>query len=162
VTGVLKGVRVVELGTMITAPLAGMMLAIHLSSQSKFWDGMLAAVGCAELANDNRFEAREVRIKNFVELTQVLAETFVTKPRAEWMTLLESNDVPFAPVHNIPDVIDDPQIRHLETFRTLRHPTEGETVSIRRRSESTADVTVRICRRRRSGSIPAKCCWSLL
>ena len=40
--------------------------------------------------------------------------------------------MPFAPVHNIPDVIDDPQIKHLETFRTLRHPTEGDIVSIRR------------------------------
>jgi formyl-CoA transferase len=110
----------------------GKLLAIHLSSQSKFWDGMLVAIGRTELANDNRFKTREVRIRNFVELTQVLADTFVTKPRAEWMALLESNDVPFAPVHNIPDVIDDPQIRHLDTFRTLRHPTEGEIVSIRR------------------------------
>jgi crotonobetainyl-CoA:carnitine CoA-transferase CaiB-like acyl-CoA transferase len=110
----------------------GKLLAIHLSSQSKFWDGMLVAIGRTELADDNRFKTREVRIRNFVELTQVLADTFVTKPRAEWMALLESNDVPSAPVHNIPDVIDDPQVEHLDTFRTLRHPTEGEIVSIRR------------------------------
>jgi crotonobetainyl-CoA:carnitine CoA-transferase CaiB-like acyl-CoA transferase len=110
----------------------GKLLAIHLSSQPKFWDGMLAAIGRTELASDNRFKTREVRIRNYLELTQVLAETFVARPRAEWMTLLESNDVPFAPVHNIPDVIDDPQIKHLETFRTLRHPTEGDIASIRR------------------------------
>jgi crotonobetainyl-CoA:carnitine CoA-transferase CaiB-like acyl-CoA transferase len=110
----------------------GKLLAIHLSSQPKFWEGMLTAIGCTELANDERFAAREARIKNFVELTHVLAKTFVTKPRAEWMTQLEAEDVPFAPVHNIPEVIDDPQIKHLETFRTLRHPTEGDIVSIRR------------------------------
>ena len=45
---------------------------------------------------------------------------------------LKNNDVPFAPVHNIPDVIADPQVKHLETFRTLRHPTEGEITAIRR------------------------------
>jgi formyl-CoA transferase len=110
----------------------GKLLAIHLSSQSKFWEGMLTAIGRTELANDERFAAREARIKNFVELTHVLAKTFVTKPRSEWMTRLEAEDVPFAPVHNIPDVIDDPQIKHLETFRTLRHPTEGDIVSVRR------------------------------
>jgi len=55
----------------------GKLLAIHLSSQPKFWDGMLAAIGRTELANDNRFKTREVRIKNYVELTRVLAETFV-------------------------------------------------------------------------------------
>ena len=45
------------------------------------------------------------------------------------MTLLEADDVPFAPVHNIPDVIDDQQVRHLQTFRTLKHPTEGDIVA---------------------------------
>jgi crotonobetainyl-CoA:carnitine CoA-transferase CaiB-like acyl-CoA transferase len=92
----------------------------------------LTAAGRTELVNDDRFKTREVRIKNFAALTQVLAETFAVKPRAEWMALLEANDVPFAPVHNIPDVIDDPQVKHLESFRTLRHPTEGEITAIRR------------------------------
>ena len=110
----------------------GKLLAIHLSSQPKFWEGMLTAIGRKELANDERFAVREARIKNYVELTHVLAKTFLTKPRAEWMNQLEAEDVPFAPVHNIPEVIDDPQIKHLETFRTLRHPTEGDVVSIRR------------------------------
>ena len=110
----------------------GRLLAIQLSSQQKFWDGMLTAIGRTELANDDRFKTRDVRINNFVELTRVLAQTFVTKPRIEWMTLLEANDVPFAPVHNIPDVINDPQIKHLDTFQTLWHPTEGDVVAIRR------------------------------
>ena len=110
----------------------GELLAIHLSSQPKFWDAMLTAIGRTELAIDGRFKTRDVRIKNYVKLTQVLAETFVTRPRAQWMTLLEANDVPFAPVHSIPDVMDDPQVKHLETFRTLQHPTEGEIVAIRR------------------------------
>lgn len=110
----------------------GKLLAIHLSSQPKFWESMLTAIGRTELAHDDCFKTRDARIKNFADLTHVLAKTLVTKPRAEWMTRLEAEDVPFAPVHNIPDVIDDPQVKHLETFRTLRHPTEGETVSIRR------------------------------
>jgi crotonobetainyl-CoA:carnitine CoA-transferase CaiB-like acyl-CoA transferase len=110
----------------------GKLLAIHLSSQAKFWEGMLTAIGRTELASDERFAGREARIKNYLELTHVLAKTFATKPRGEWMTQLEAEDVPFAPVHNIPEVIDDPQIKHLETFRTLQHPTEGDMVSIRR------------------------------
>ncbi len=108
------------------------LLAIHLSSQPKFWEGMLNAIGRTELAADDRFKTREARIANYVELTRVLAETYAQKPRAEWMALLEAEDVPFAPVHNIPDVIEDAQVRHLETFRTLKHPTEGEIVAIRR------------------------------
>ena len=110
----------------------GKLLAVHLSSQPKFWEGLLAALERPDLARDTRFDTRDQRIKNFVELSHVLAEVVAKKPRAEWMTLLEANDVPFAPVHNIPDVIDDPQVRHLETFRTFKHPTQGSITAIRR------------------------------
>jgi formyl-CoA transferase len=110
----------------------GKLVAVHLSSQPKFWEGLLAALGRMELARDERFATREARIKNYVELTGVLGEVIVRKPRAEWMMLFEENDVPFAPVHTIPEVIDDPQVRHLGTFHTLHHPTEGPITAIRR------------------------------
>ena len=110
----------------------GKLLAVHLSSQPKFWEGLLAALERPELADDERFKTRDRRIENFSELTRVLGDVVAQRPRAEWMTLLEQNDVPFAPVHNIPDVIDDPQVRHLETFHTLKHPTEGDITAIRR------------------------------
>jgi crotonobetainyl-CoA:carnitine CoA-transferase CaiB-like acyl-CoA transferase len=110
----------------------GRLIAIQLSSQPKFWQGLLAAIARPDLADDVRFAGREQRIKNYVPLTRVLAEVFATKPRAEWMTLLETNDVPFAPVHNIEDVIDDVQVKHLKTFRTLQHPSEGALTAIRR------------------------------
>ena len=50
-----------------------------------------------------------------------------------------------APVHNIPDVINDPQVKHLETFRILRHPKEGEIVTIKRpvRIDGGRDATDR-------------------
>ena len=110
----------------------GKLQPVHLSSQTKFWEGLLTALGRQDLGGDERFGTREARIKNFVELTHVLGETVATKPRAEWMVLLEKNDVPFAPVHNIPDVIDDPQVKHLNTFRMLKHPTEGDITAISR------------------------------
>jgi formyl-CoA transferase len=110
----------------------GKLLAIHLSSQPKFWEGLLTAIERQDLAADARFASREARIKNFAELTRVLAESIAKKSCAEWIALLEANDVPFAPVHNIEDVIDDAQVKHLQTFRTLRHPTEGEQTAIRR------------------------------
>ena len=110
----------------------GRLLAVHLSSQPKFWEGLLAALERPGLADDERFKTRDLRIQNFAELTRIIGEIVAQKPRAEWMTLLETNDVPFAPVHNIPDVIDDPQVKHLETFRTLTHATEGAVTAIRR------------------------------
>ena len=48
------------------------------------------------------------------------------------MNVLEANDVPFAPVNNLQDVLDDPQVRHLGTFYQQAHPTEGEITAIHR------------------------------
>ena len=135
----------------------GKLLAIHLSSQPKFWEGLLTAIKRLDLGVDPRFSSRELRIKNFVPLTRALGEVIAKKPRAEWMMLLEANDVPFAPVHKIEDVLDDPQVEHLQTFRTLQHPTEAHSPQSAAPFISMADATAPICRRPRSASIPTRC-----
>jgi formyl-CoA transferase len=48
------------------------------------------------------------------------------------MTQLEAADVPFAPIQTIPEVIDDPQVRHLQTFYEENHPSEGRNLGIHR------------------------------
>ena len=110
----------------------GKLLAIHLSSQTKFWDGLLAVTGRMDLGEDARFATREARIAHFTALTEVLAGVFVTRDRGAWMALLEAQDVPFAPIHTIPEVIEDPQVQHLECFRTLHHPIMGDLLTVRR------------------------------
>lgn len=110
----------------------GKLLAVHLSSQAKFWEGMLKAIGRLDLLKDPRFINREARIANFLELTRVLGLTYATRPRGEWMSLLEAEDVPFAPIHNIPEVMEDEQVRHLEVFRELKHPDGRSLPTIRR------------------------------
>ena len=58
--------------------------------------------------------------RTIVELTQGAGRgRSRPSPRAEWMALLEANDVPFAPVHSIPDVLDDPQVH---APRHVPHP----------------------------------------
>jgi formyl-CoA transferase len=48
------------------------------------------------------------------------------------MNVLEANDVPFAPVQGLQEVLDDPQVRHLNSFYQQHHPTEGEITAIHR------------------------------
>ncbi len=110
----------------------GKLLAVHLSSQPKFFEAMAAALERLDLVQDERFATRDLRIANYGELTRVLAEIVARKPRAHWMNVLEQNDVPFAPVQSLPDVLDDPQVRHLNTFYRQHHPTEGEITAIHR------------------------------
>jgi crotonobetainyl-CoA:carnitine CoA-transferase CaiB-like acyl-CoA transferase len=103
----------------------GRMISIHMSAPQKFWEGMLKTIGYLELDADPRFNSNRNRIRNFEELGQVLAPYFLTKTRSEWESLLEQNDVPYAPVNDFKDVENDPQVRHLKTIMTTTHPQMG-------------------------------------
>jgi crotonobetainyl-CoA:carnitine CoA-transferase CaiB-like acyl-CoA transferase len=105
-------------------------VAVHLSAQVKFWEGLLQALGREDLLTNPDYAERKNRIKNYEKLRDELAKTLLTRPRSEWTTRLEAADVPHAPVYNIPEVFEDPQVQHLETFYHQDHPTEGEVWGI--------------------------------
>jgi len=110
----------------------GKLIAIHLSVPEKFWTALLGAAERPDLRDDPRFTSRAGRIKNFRELTETLRPTFRLRSRMEWMARLEQSDIPFAPINNLKDVHDDPQLRHLGTFTTFLHPVHGERGTVNR------------------------------
>jgi formyl-CoA transferase len=110
----------------------GKLIGIHLSSQPKFFEAVVEALGRPDLLHDARFTTRDLRIENYGALSRELARVIATRPRIHWMSALEAHDVPFAPVQSLQDVLDDPQVRHLGTFYLQRHPTEGEITAIHR------------------------------
>jgi crotonobetainyl-CoA:carnitine CoA-transferase CaiB-like acyl-CoA transferase len=110
----------------------GKLLALHLSSPQKFWESLLDVIERPELKTDERFATRDARVRNYAILEKELARAIESKDRAYWMTKLDRADVPFAPVQTIPEVLDDPQIKHLGTFYQQTHPTEGLLTLMRR------------------------------
>jgi formyl-CoA transferase len=103
----------------------GLPLAIHLSSQDKFWKSLTVVIGRPDLAIDDRFSRRDGRIRNYAVLQSELAAAFATQPRAYWEGRLREADVPFAPIQAVAEVIRDPQVQYLATFQEITHPTEG-------------------------------------
>jgi crotonobetainyl-CoA:carnitine CoA-transferase CaiB-like acyl-CoA transferase len=91
----------------------GRLVALHLSSLEKFWNGLVGALEAPELASDPRFTTRLARIDNYEALGAELDSRFGRRPLAFWVEQLGRNDVPFAPVQSIDDVIEDPQVEHL-------------------------------------------------
>jgi crotonobetainyl-CoA:carnitine CoA-transferase CaiB-like acyl-CoA transferase len=110
----------------------GKLVAIHLSSQEKFWQGLVRALEVPELGTDPRFDKRMGRVDNYDALRRELNEIVQRRPRAYWIVRFEENDVPYAPINGVDEALADPQIRALETFYSAKHPTEGEVVNIRR------------------------------
>ncbi|HEX8783126.1 MAG TPA: CoA transferase, partial [Steroidobacteraceae bacterium] len=89
------------------------LIALHLSSLEKFWEGLVAALEAPELARDARFNSRERRIAEYESLRQELDTRFARKPLAHWIERLRAQDVPHAPVNRIDEVVHDPQVEHL-------------------------------------------------
>ena len=110
----------------------GKLLALHLSSPQKFWESLVDVIGRPELKTDERFATRDGRVRHYTILEKELAAAFICKDRPYWTTKLDRADVPFAPVQTVPEVLDDPQIKHLETFYQQEHPTEGPLTLVHR------------------------------
>jgi len=89
------------------------LVAIHLSSIEKFWQGLTTALDSERLGADERFRTRQGRIDHYEALGTELDALFSRHPFRHWAEQLERNDVPFAPINRIDQVVDDPQVRHL-------------------------------------------------
>ncbi|HEY7641570.1 MAG TPA: CoA transferase [Steroidobacteraceae bacterium] len=91
----------------------GGLIAIHLSSLEKFWEGLVGALDAPHIGSDERYRTRQGRIDNYETLGAALDAQFSRQPLQHWVERLGANDVPFAPIHRIDEVVQDPQVRHL-------------------------------------------------
>ena len=91
----------------------GRLIALHLSSLEKFWQGLVTALNAPELALDARFSTRQSRIANYESLNIELDQRFSQQALAHWVQQLGRNDVPYAPINTIDEVVHDPQVEHL-------------------------------------------------
>ncbi len=108
----------------------GAPIAIHLSTQEKFWLGLTKVLQAPELSANERYAEHRSRVKNYAELRADLAARFATRPRAYWIERLVAADVPAAPVWNVREALADPQIVAMEAVSETRHHAEGRVASI--------------------------------
>ena len=98
------------------------LIAIHLSSLEKFWQGLVAALDAPELKEDPRFNPRARRIEEYETLRVELDNRFARRPLEHWVWRLQAEDVPYAPVNLIDDVVRDPQVEHLGIVVPIESP----------------------------------------
>jgi crotonobetainyl-CoA:carnitine CoA-transferase CaiB-like acyl-CoA transferase len=101
-------------------------IAIHCSVPEKFWLALLKAAGRVDLAEDPRFKTRDARRQNYEALESTLAPVFLTRSRAEWLQRLEAADAPAVPLYNLAEVLNDPQVRHLDLMEESVHSLAGK------------------------------------
>ncbi len=121
----------------------GKRIALQMSSREKFWRGLADAIEQPDLLK--RYPNRKSLIDNYATIAAELSEVFLRRPRHEWLERLFEHDVPFAAEHRLSELEQDPQVRHLNPFYTLDHPTAGAVRSVHRaiRVDGSRDIEFR-------------------
>jgi len=91
----------------------------------RFWSNFCKAVGREDLENDPRFTTVDLMRENRTPLRVILEDLFLGKTLDEWKQLLDQSGLPWAPVQNLQEVINDPQAKENDFFVSYDHPTYG-------------------------------------
>lgn len=81
-----------------------------------------------EVIGEESFLAMDDEVDTWTRRDEIFAKTrdrLKTRTSAEWLTALRAGDIWCGPVYGYKDLVDDPQIRHNNTFVEYDHPTEG-------------------------------------
>jgi crotonobetainyl-CoA:carnitine CoA-transferase CaiB-like acyl-CoA transferase len=109
----------------------GKWIALHMSSPPKFWEGLADAIGRPDLFKDPRFADRPARIAHQDDLIALMAPIFATRPRADWCAALEERGVPYSPVYDSSEALEDRQAKYLGIEVEAQHPTMGRFRTVR-------------------------------
>ncbi|HEY6738178.1 MAG TPA: CoA transferase [Actinopolymorphaceae bacterium] len=100
-----------------------LVLALHVGN---FWRRFCTAIGRTDLIEDERFRTTALRRKNRDVLVPLLEDVLRTKTRAEWDRILSEADVPQAPVLDVKEALEQPQVAARGLLRTVDDPDAGE------------------------------------
>ena len=97
-------------------------------------DGQFAklcdVLGRPEWAIDDRFATNPARVAANAELTQLLTQAFLARPRDALVAALDAAGVPAAPINTVDQVFQDPQLQHRGMLQQLPHPLGGTVPQI--------------------------------
>jgi crotonobetainyl-CoA:carnitine CoA-transferase CaiB-like acyl-CoA transferase len=104
------------------------------------WRRFFEAVGKGEmLKTDPRFADITARTANIDSLYEMIGEELKHRTTAEWLEILEKNDIPCMRPHTLETLMEDPHLADAEFFRWVDHPSEGRIRTMR--EPSTWSVT---------------------
>ncbi|MGI5231155.1 CaiB/BaiF CoA transferase family protein [Actinoallomurus sp. CA-142502] len=93
--------------------------------ETKFAEGVLAALGQPELCHDERFASRDGRVEHADELHELIEEWTRTRTTEDVVATLEARGVPCAPVRRPAEAVGDELLLSRGDTMPLRHPAYG-------------------------------------
>jgi len=95
------------------------------AANERLFRKLAAVLGHSEWIDDESFADNARRVLNRQALADRIEAITITKPRAHWLSLFESNDIPCGPINDYAQVFADPQILAREMVVETDHPTLG-------------------------------------
>jgi crotonobetainyl-CoA:carnitine CoA-transferase CaiB-like acyl-CoA transferase len=95
------------------------------------WPLFFDLAGRPELWASWRNLTREERNQRIGELYAMIGEVTQTRTTAQWMELLDKNNVPCMRVNQLDDLTDDPHLRDVGFFEQREHPSEQRYVTLK-------------------------------
>lgn len=92
----------------------------------QLWVRFCRVIGVPELAEDPRFKTNPLRVRNREACIGAIAPILKTRPRDEWVKLLNDDAIPCAPINTMDEVFQNPQVLHRGMLVEVEHPTAGK------------------------------------
>lgn len=104
------------------------MMALAAGNDKQF-EGLCECLGLRHLSSDDRFKSNSARVKNRDHLIASLESVTTRKSASEWIDIFNriegSDKFAFAPVNNMKQVFQDPQVLHRNMVLEVDHLTAG-------------------------------------
>jgi crotonobetainyl-CoA:carnitine CoA-transferase CaiB-like acyl-CoA transferase len=108
----------------------GKLFLLVLIDPDNEFPHLCAAFGQPELAHSELFATNAARDENAGALHAILQSQFDTRDLAEWRLIFKRNDIKFAPLPKLDDVVQDPQMRAADTFIDMEYPGIGHLQTV--------------------------------
>jgi crotonobetainyl-CoA:carnitine CoA-transferase CaiB-like acyl-CoA transferase len=103
-------------------------LALGMLQPDRYWGDLCRCIGATEAAADPRLATMPERMEHAREVVALFDAIFVTRPRAEWLSILrDGGDFIVTPVNSVDDLPDDPQVLANQYVTEYDHPAYGPT-----------------------------------
>ena len=89
--------------------------------EDNFWLNFCDFIERADLK-----EHKSAKDKKQQDMIEDIRRLFRTKTREQWLALLDGKNICYAPVNEVEEVFNDPQIKAREMYFEMEHPVEGK------------------------------------
>ncbi|KAJ1985710.1 hypothetical protein H4R33_003819 [Dimargaris cristalligena] len=79
-----------------------------------------------QLAADPRLATNQGRVAHRAFVDKTIQDRLLTQSTAHWLRVLEPSGTPFAPVNNLDQTFEHPQVKARQVVQTVAHPTAGQ------------------------------------